>query len=404
MLYYLHYLSETVFGPLNVFQYLTFRAVMAAGTSLVLCLLAGPWAIKILTRLKLGQPLRTKDEVNKLADLHMGKKGTPTMGGLLVVGSVTLSCLLWAVPANAYVWLVLIAMLWLAFVGFMDDYYKVSKKNSKGISGKAKLAGQLGLAVFVTGYLILYQAMLPPPPANAEEILAVAAQSGRATVRGDEGQVLAAYQSKWTVTSFQVPFFANPPIRELPWIVALVFFAIVIMGCSNAVNLTDGLDGLAIGCSTSVAAVYAIFSYIASNSVIAYFLRMPYVPAASELTIFCAALFGASLGFLWYNCHPAKIFMGDTGSLSIGGALAVVAILVHQELALVIAGAVFVMEAGSVMIQVAYFKLTKKRFFAMTPIHHHFELKGWNESTVTIRFWILSILFALLALTTLKVR
>ena len=213
----------------------------------------------------------------------------------------------------------------------------------------------------------------------------------------------AGKSSPWMVGSVHFPFFANP-VLTLPWFLAFIFFAVVIMGASNAVNLTDGLDGLAIGCTATVAAVYGVFSYVGGTPELATYLRLPFVPGADELTIFGAALFGASLGFLWWNCHPAKVFMGDTGSLAIGGTLGVIAICVHQELALVIAGGVFVMEAGSVMLQVASFKTRKKRIFAMTPIHHHFELKGWNESTVVIRFWILSILFGLLALTILKVR
>ncbi len=369
MLYYLHHLQDLsdFTGPLRLFEFMTFRAVGAAATALILSLFLGPLAIRLLTRLKLGQPLRTKEEVNKLADLHGGKRGTPTMGGLLVIGAVVFSSLLWADLGNAYIWVAIVAILWLGGLGFWDDYTKVALKNSAGISGKAKLAGQLILAVAVTLYLYFHP-----------------------DVQGQFGQ-------------FHVPFIKES-LFQMPIFVAIIFYAVVIMGTSNAVNLTDGLDGLAIGCTCSVAVVYAVFCYVTGSEMLATYLQLPYVPGADEVSIFMASLFGAGLGFLWYNCHPAKVFMGDTGSLSIGGAIAVVAIIVHQEILLVLAGGVFVMEAGSVMLQVFWFKTRKKRLFAMSPIHHHFELKGWNESTVTIRFWILGILFALLALSTLKIR
>jgi len=368
MLYYLHKLAALGdgLGIFNVFQYHTFRALGGALTALLICLWVGPWTIRLLTRLKLGQPLRSKEEVHQLADLHSGKKGTPTMGGILIIVSVTLSCLLWSRPNNAYTWLVLFSLVYLGGIGFLDDYLKVTKKKSDGLPGRLKLIAQFLLAVVVTGFLILY----PETHANSSKLY--------------------------------IPFLKTPLVEM--GILSFFFFAVVIMGTSNAVNLTDGLDGLATGCTITVASVYSIFCYLAGNAKFAKYLFIPAVPGASELTVFCAALVGASLGFLWWNCHPARVFMGDTGSLAIGGALGVVAICVHQELVLVIAGGVFVMEAGSVMLQVASFKLTGKRIFAMSPLHHHFELKGWNESTVTIRFWILSILFALLALATLKLR
>jgi len=366
MLYYLsHYSAD--FSPLNVFRYETFRAMAAALTSLLLSLALGPRAILLLTRLKLGQPLRSKDEVHKLADLHSNKQGTPTMGGILILLSVTISSLLWCDPTNKLYWLVLGSMLYLGFVGFADDYEKVAKKNSKGIRGWQKLAAQLLLAIFVFIYL-RYNADYP------------GASNG-----------------------LYIPFLKTPVVFDMG-VLAVVFFALVIMGTSNAVNLTDGLDGLAIGCSISVAITYAIFCYVAGNARMATYLFLPLVSGAGDLAVFCAALVGSGLGFLWFNCHPARVFMGDTGSLALGGVLGVIAICVHQELALVIAGGVFVLEAGSVLLQVASFKLTGKRIFAMSPLHHHFELKGWNESTVTVRFWILSIVAALMALATLKLR
>lgn len=366
MLYYLSHFSSA-FSPLNVFRYETFRAMAAALTALLLSLALGPKAIVMLTRLKLGQPLRSREEVHKLADLHSSKQGTPTMGGILILMSVTISSLLWCDPANKLYWLVLGSMLFLGFVGFADDYEKVAKKNSKGIRGWQKLTAQLLLAIFVFVYL-RYNAEYPD------------AQNG-----------------------LYIPFLKTPVVVDMS-VFAVVFFALVIMGTSNAVNLTDGLDGLAIGCSISVAITYAIFCYVAGNVRMATYLFLPFVSGAGDLAVFCSALVGSGLGFLWFNCHPARVFMGDTGSLALGGVLGVIAICVHQELALVIAGGVFVLEAGSVLLQVASFKLTGKRIFAMSPLHHHFELKGWNESTVTVRFWILSIVAALMALATLKLR
>jgi phospho-N-acetylmuramoyl-pentapeptide-transferase len=366
MLYYLARFS-TEFGALNVLRYDTFRALAAALTSLVLSFMLGPRIILLLTRLKLGQPLRQKSEVRELADLHSGKKGTPTMGGILIIATVLISSLLWCDPANHLYWLVLGSMLYLGFIGFADDYEKVAKKNSKGIRGWHKLAAQLLLAIFVWLYLLYFSEY--------------------------EGEFSRLY----------IPFLKTPLALDMG-IFTTVFFALVIMGTSNAVNLTDGLDGLAIGCSISVFVTYAIFCYVAGNVRIATYLLLPPVGGAGDLGVFCAALAGSGLGFLWFNCHPAQVFMGDTGSLSLGGVLGVIAICVHQELALVIAGGVFVLEAGSVMIQVASFKLTGKRVFLMSPLHHHFELKGWNETTVTVRFWIMGLLASLMALATLKLR
>ena len=366
MLYYLSHFSAW-WGPLNVFRYETFRAMAAALTSLVLSLAMGPTTILLLTRLKLGQPLRLKSEVRELADLHSSKKGTPTMGGILILATVTISSLLWCDPANRLYWLVLGSMLFLGFIGFADDYEKVAKKNSKGIRGWHKLAAQALLAIFVVVYL----------------------------------SYNANYPREWN--SLYIPFFKTPAVVNMG-LLSVVFFGLVIMGTSNAVNLTDGLDGLAIGCSISVAMTYAIFCYLTGNAKLATYLYLPLVSGAGELAVFCAALVGSGLGFLWFNCHPARVFIGDTGSLALGGVLGVLAICIHEELVLVIAGGVFVLEAGSVMLQVASFKLTGKRIFAMSPLHHHFELKGWDETTVTVRFWILSLVASLLALATLKLR
>jgi phospho-N-acetylmuramoyl-pentapeptide-transferase len=367
MLYYLYFLSSH-WGPLNVFRYETFRAMAAALTALMLSLAMGPKTIVLLTRLKLGQPLRLKSEVRELADLHSSKKGTPTMGGILILFTVTISSLLWCDPANKLFWLVLGSMLFLGFIGFADDYEKVAKKNSKGIRGWYKMAAQALLAIFVCLYLNYF---------------------------------VSTYNGEWS--RLYIPFMKSAVVVNMG-ILTIVFFLLVITGTSNAVNLTDGLDGLAIGCSISVALTYAIFCYVAGNAKLATYLLLPLVSGAGELAVFCAALVGAGLGFLWFNCHPARVFMGDTGSLALGGVLGVIAICVHQELLLIIAGGVFVLEAGSVMLQVASFKLTGKRIFAMSPLHHHFELKGWDESTVTVRFWIMSLIGAMAALATLKLR
>jgi phospho-N-acetylmuramoyl-pentapeptide-transferase len=366
MLYYLSLLSAH-WGPLNVFRYETFRAMAAALTAFMLSLAMGPKTIVLLTRLKLGQPLRLKSEVRELADLHSAKKGTPTMGGILILFTVTISGLLWCDPANKLFWLVLGSMLYLGFIGFADDYEKVAKKNSKGIRAWHKMAAQALLAIFVFLYL----------------------------------DYNSTYDGEWK--RLFIPFFKSAVVVDMG-ILTVLFFGLVITGTSNAVNLTDGLDGLAIGCSISVALTYAIFCYVGGNAKLATYLYLPLVSGAGELSVFCAALLGAGLGFLWFNCHPARVFMGDTGSLALGGVLGVIAICVHQELLLVIAGGVFVLEAGSVMLQVASFKLTGKRIFAMSPLHHHFELKGWDETTVVVRFWIMSLVGAMAALATLKLR
>src|SRR3989440_1195591 len=366
MLYYLHRLSDQ-FGGFNVFLYVTFRAVAAAVTAFVVSLIFGNWVIQKLTALKLGQPIRLASEVHRLAELHGGKAGTPTMGGVLVIGAVFLSSVLWARPDNRFVWLALFSMIYLGALGFADDYLKVTKKKSAGVSGRYKLLFQIILAGIVTSVFL------------TSPLLEVQARS------------------------LYVPFIKAPVIDNMSWF-TFVFFALVIVGSSNAVNLTDGLDGLAIGCTITVAFAYALLSYAAGNFRIAEYLQVPFYPFAGELTVVCSALIGAGLGFLWFNCYPAKVFMGDTGSLAIGGMLGVVAICCKQELLLVLVGSVFVIEAVSVIVQVLSFKLTGKRFFMMSPLHHHFELTGWKESTVIVRLWILSIIFALLGLATLKLR
>ncbi len=366
MMYYLHRFSDQFIG-FNVFYYVTFRSVAAAVTAFAVSLIFGNFVIRKLTALKLGQPIRAAEEVHRLAELHFGKQGTPTMGGVLIIGAVFLSSFLWARPDNRFVWLALFSMLCLGALGFADDFLKVTKKKSAGISGRFKLFFQIILAAIVTAVFL------------TSPLLEVQARS------------------------LYLPFFKAPVITNMGGFTFL-FFALVIVGSSNAVNLTDGLDGLAIGCTVTVAFAYALLSYAAGNFRIAEYLQVPFYPFTGELTVVCAALVGAGFGFLWFNCHPAKVFMGDTGSLAIGGMIGVVAICCKQELLLVVVGGVFVIEAVSVILQVMSFKLTGRRIFAMSPIHHHFELVGWKENTVIVRFWILSGIFALLGLATLKLR
>jgi phospho-N-acetylmuramoyl-pentapeptide-transferase len=366
MMYFLHRLSEH-FGGFNVFFYVTFRAVAAAITAFLISLLFGNFVIRVLTALKLGQPIRQASEVHRLAELHGGKQGTPTMGGVLIIAAVFISSFLWARPDNRFVWLALFAMLYLGALGFADDYLKVTKKNTSGVSGRIKLLFQFILAGIITAVFLTS----PLLEVQARELF--------------------------------VPFVKSPVIANMSWF-TFFFFGLVIVGSSNAVNLTDGLDGLAIGCTVTVAFDYALLSYVAGNFRIAEYLAVPFYPLTAELTVVCAALVGAGLGFLWFNCHPARVFMGDTGSLAIGGLIGVVAICCKQELLLTVVGGVFVIEAVSVILQVLSFKLTGKRIFAMSPLHHHFELAGWKENVVIVRFWIVSGIFALLGLATLKLR
>lgn len=376
MLYYLYELAgwaqnkglDTEFFKIfNVFKYLTFRSICAAATAFLISIIFGNLVIRKLISLKFGQPIRTKEEVHKLFELHGSKKGTPTMGGILIIGSILISVLLWARPDNPFVWLVLFTALFLGAIGFYDDWLKVTKKDSKGISSRLKFALQCLLAGIFTAFFLT----------NPE---------------------LSGLAQK-----LYIPFFKDPLVVSLGAF-TYIFYLLVIVGTSNAVNLTDGLDGLATGCTATVAATYAALAYLAGNVKAAAYLQIPYVVFSDELAVVCAALLGACLGFLWWNAYPARVFMGDTGSLAIGGMLGAVAICCKQEVLLVIVGGVFVIEALSVILQVASFKLTGRRIIKMAPIHHHFELSGWKENTVIVRFWIMSLLFALLGLATLKLR
>ncbi len=378
MLSYLQHL-EDVFGPFRLFQFISVRAMLAGATSLFLGFFLGPRLFAVLRSLDARQAFRGEEEVGDLASLHEAKASTPTMGGLLIFLSVLISCLLWADP-NVYVVTALVSYALLTCVGFADDYLKVVKRNSKGLPGKMKLLGQL-LVVGVVLYMLLGPA-------------------GR-WLTGVQGNVV---ESASKMLQLWVPFYKDVAWETMPFVVVFLLFFLTLCGSSNAINLTDGLDGLAIGCTVTVALTYGLMAYASGNAIISDYLLISWVPGTGELTVVCTALLGGCLAFLWYNAHPAEVFMGDTGSLAIGGLVGVIALMIHQPLTLIIVGGIFVMEAGSVILQVASFKLTGNRIFRMSPIHHHFELKGWEETKVVIRFWILSLLFALAGLATLKLR
>lgn len=362
MLYNLLFPYAEEYQVLNLFRYLTFRSGGAVLTSLLISFIAGPKIIRWLKRRQTyGQPIREDGPEGHL----ITKKGTPTMGGVMILLAVGVSTLLWADLTNPYVWVVLLVTLGYGLIGFMDDYLKVSKKNSKGLSGKLKLLGQFSIAL-VAGWWIIQTA----PEASG--------------------------------THLSLPFFKNifPDLGLL----YLPFIMLVMIGSSNAVNLTDGLDGLAIVPIMIAGACYGLIAYLVGNAVFAEYLQIHFIPGTGELTVFCAALIGAGLGFLWYNAPPAMVFMGDTGSLAFGGAIGTIAVITKHEIVLAIIGGLFVLEAVSVIVQVASFKLTGKRVFKMAPIHHHFEKLGWPEPTIVIRFWIIAVILALVGLSTLKLR
>jgi phospho-N-acetylmuramoyl-pentapeptide-transferase len=380
MLYWLYQFSD-VFSPLRIFRYITFRAVLAAGTAFILSLIIGPWLIEKLRVVKYGE--LCEDE--RVAGLdRKAKVGTPTMGGLMILFTTATATVLWAMPGNFHVLCALTTFGFLGMLGFIDDYLKIKRK--RGLSPRVKLAAQAGWTL----------------------VLLFALCSSQETC-------LRAQQ-------LMIPFLKFPLISSMGLFGTLAFLFLVLVGSSNAVNLTDGLDGLAIGCTNSAAAAYLVMAYVAGHFTFADYLQVPFIQGGGELAVFCGALLGAGLGFLWFNCHPARVFMGDTGSLAIGGGIAAVAILIKQELVLVIVGGVFVLEAASVLVQQSWFKITKKRYgegrrvFRCAPLHHHFEFiardraaaagrsVGAAENMITIRFWILSIIFALIGIATLKIR
>jgi phospho-N-acetylmuramoyl-pentapeptide-transferase len=363
MLYYLLYPLREFFAGFNVFKYLTFRAAMAAMTTFFICVFFGGRIIKMLGDLRIREHVRSREEVNALYDLHHHKQGTPTMGGLMMVGAIALATLLWADMKNRYVVVTLSAFLWLALVGFLDDYIKLRFRRSKGLSARAKFIGQISLGLLVGAF---------------------------------------CFMDPRVSTQLDIPFFKN-----LVWdlgVFYVLFVMVIIVGSSNAVNLTDGLDGLATGSLLMVAFSFGILSYLTGNARFSQYLIIPYIEGVGELAVFCSAMVGACLGFLWFNCYPAAVFMGDVGSLALGGAIGLVAVFIKKELLLVVVGGVFVAEALSVILQVGSFKLRKKRIFKMAPLHHHFQMLGWSESKIIVRFWIIGVILALFTLTTLKLR
>lgn len=358
MLYHIFYPLASNLKILNIFKYLTFRTIYAMITALIVCFILGPWIIRKLEKLQARQVIRTDGP-----ESHLEKQGTPTMGGLIILAAIVIPTLLWADLSNLYVWVTLTVLCGYGLIGFVDDYKKVVEKNPKGLSARQKMFWQVLLAGGVALFLYL------SPSFN--EML-------------------------------YVPFFKNfhPDLG----VFFIPFAALVIVGASNAVNLTDGLDGLAIGPVAVNAATYMLFAYIAGHATLSAYLQIPRVIGAGELAVICGAMVGAGLGFLWFNSYPAEVFMGDVGSLSLGGALGVIAVLTKQEILLVIVGGIFVVEALSVIFQVGSYKYRGKRIFRMAPIHHHFELKGVAEPKIIVRFWIITIILALVAISTLKMR
>lgn len=375
MFYFLHHLTRfsDALGPLNIFRYVNFRALMAAVTAMLVSVWLGPRLIAWLGRQKNGEQVGGDASLAKLAELRKGKGATPSRGGILIVTALAISTLLWANPSVRFIWLTLFCLLWLAALGWLDDTMKVRKKERQGLGGWQKLTGQVALGLVVGAWLWL------------------------------------DLDTSKQVRELWLPFWKKPVIADIGlW--AILWIELIVIASSNAVNLTDGMDGLAIGCTISAAAALGVLAYVADQPKLAAYLHIPHLKDAGELTVFCAALFGAGIGFLWFNCHPAQVFMGDTGSLAIGGVLGVVAVVIQQPFTLLLIGGIFVVEAASVIIQVSYFKWTKSRYgegrrvFLMTPLHHHFQLKGWSETQVVVRFWILALLFAMVGLGTLKLR
>ncbi|MEK6372667.1 MAG: phospho-N-acetylmuramoyl-pentapeptide-transferase [Acidobacteriota bacterium] len=362
MLYYLLYPLRDAISGFNVFRYITFRTAAAAITALLISFILGPWLIERMRQIKLGQFIREEGPKS-----HQQKAGTPTMGGILINVAILIPTILWADIVNPYIWIILFVTFAYGAIGFIDDYRKLVKKRNLGLSAKEKFTMQIVVAL-AAGLAIAY---LP-----------------------------SIHNNYSTVVTF--PFLKHFAVNLGPGYIALI--VIMLVGCSNGVNLTDGLDGLAIGSTLVVAVTYTILTYAAGNFRIADYLRIAWVPQTGELAVFCGAMVGASLGFLWFNAHPAEIFMGDVGSLALGGAIGCLAVIIKQEILLGLVGGLFVLEGMSVVLQVASFKLTGRRIFKMSPLHHHFELSGWKETKVVVRFWIIAIIFALVSLSTLKLR
>ncbi|EGJ11503.1 MULTISPECIES: phospho-N-acetylmuramoyl-pentapeptide-transferase [Rubrivivax] len=376
-------------GFLRVFQYLTFRAVLAAMTALLIGLALGPWVIRRLTEMKIGQPIREYG-----VQTHLGKRGTPTMGGVLVLLGIAVSTLLWFDWSNRFVWVVMIVTFGFGAIGWADDYRKVVRKDPEGMRSREKFFWQTLIGLFAAVYLAF--SVSETSNLRVLELFVRWVTSGFSNDLPPKADLI-------------VPFFktVSYPLGVFGFI-ALTWF--VIVGASNAVNFTDGLDGLAIMPVVLVGSALGVFAYVTGNSVFSRYLLLPYIPGAGELLVFCAALAGAGLAFLWFNANPAQVFMGDVGALALGGALGTIAVITRQEIVLGIMGGIFVAEALSVMAQVAWFKYTKKRYgegrriFLMAPLHHHYEKKGWTESQVVVRFWIITMLLCLVGLASLKLR
>ncbi|HEY2322887.1 MAG TPA: phospho-N-acetylmuramoyl-pentapeptide-transferase [Thermoanaerobaculia bacterium] len=362
MLYYLLYPLRNVIVGFNVFRYITFRTAFAALTALLISFIFGPWLIERMRRVKLGQYIREEGPKS-----HQQKAGTPTMGGILINVAILIPTILWADISNPYIWIILFVTFAYGVIGFVDDYRKLVKKRNLGLTPKEKFIAQFAVAL-LAGLAIGYLPML---------------------------------RNNYS-TALTFPFIKQFVVNLGP--LYIPFVMVIIVGASNAVNLTDGLDGLAIGSTMIAATTYTILTYAAGHARIADYLKIAWVPQTGELAVFCGAMVGASLGFLWFNAYPAEIFMGDVGSLALGGAIGTLAVMIKQEILLIFVGGLFVIEALSVILQVFSFKMTGRRIFKMSPIHHHFELSGWRETKVVVRFWIIAIIFALLSLATLKLR
>ena len=377
MLYWLLYLKLFhYFPPFRIFRYLTFRTAFASLTALFTGLIIGPLVINRLREFQIGQYIREEGP-----KAHQKKAGTPTMGGVLIVISIIVPTLLWADLSNLFVWIAVLATCAFAAIGFADDYTKVIHKRNLGLTARAKLGLQL-----LTGALVA---------------VALIAMQSRALY---STKLMVPFLKQYRPDLVIDRLLHNPNLWPVAFLPFIVFVALMIAFSSNAVNLTDGLDGLAIGCTVIAAGALTVLTYVSGHATFSNYLELQRMPQVGELTIFCGAMVGAAIGFLWYNAHPAEVFMGDVGSLALGGAIGAVAVMIKQELLLPFIGGVFVIEAISVMLQVASYKLRKKRIFKMAPIHHHFELMGWSESKIIVRFWIASLVFALFALTTLKLR
>ena len=377
MLYWLLYLKLFHYFPqFRIFRYLTFRTAFASLTALFTALIIGPIVINRLREFQIGQFIR--DEGPKA---HQKKAGTPTMGGLLIAISIVVPTLLWADLSNRFVWIAVFSACAFGAIGFADDYIKVVNRRNLGLTSKAKLGLQVATSILIAVALITMQTR------------------GMYSTR-----LLVPFLKQFHPDLVIEKLISNPAIWPLAFLPFIAFVMLVIVGSSNAVNLTDGLDGLAIGCTVIAAGALAVLTYVSGHATFADYLGLEHMPLAGELTIFCGATVGSAIGFLWYNAHPAEVFMGDVGSLALGGAIGTVAVMIKQELLLPFIGGIFVIEAMSVILQVTSYKLRKKRIFKMAPLHHHFELLGWSESKIIVRFWIVSIILALLALSTLKLR